>query len=277
MQAMITPPYLTPSATEKNDSWLASTPSGLRPASPHKSWLAGANSLLLHTVIISALVWLTPFSSSSPTPNIKARVINASLYTYSDPVVAPQQIPVPNSDKSPRPQGTNVPLSGLTVNKDNNTIVKAPTLRAASGTVQTEPPRQTLSQSAEVPVLPSATSPSLPSSSPLSDNKSGSVRQATASYFSAAHARQRLQHAQEAAHTIQQRKTTRILTDPRTVSQLQQLPDPAAPVSVNCTGNINKTLAFISQYTQGRVRCSEVTQHLQHTIDSRVKQHSAKR
>ena len=278
-------PPLAPPAFEEDDFWRLPVRPGSSPATRHKSRLAGAGSLLLHTAMVSALVWLTPFSSP-PASSTKTRIINARLYTSPAPLVPPQHVG-PESDKSPHSPAFQPAPSGQPVNEGGNSILKTPTRRASPAAAQSDTSRQSLPQQPEVPVTPSAdpaavssesiSRPSLPVSAPPSVGKRGSVKQATASYFSAAHAQYRQQQAEEAAQAIQQRKTTRPLTDARTVNQLQQLPDPAAPVSVNCSGNINKTLALISHYTQGRVRCSEVTRHLQQTIDKRVQQHTGKR
>lgn len=289
---MRTSPPLAPPAFEEDDFWRLPPRPGSSPATRHKSRLAGAGSLLLHTAMVSALVWLTPFSSPPPASSTKTRIINARLYTSPAPLVPPQHVG-PESDKSPHSPAFQPAPSGQPVSEGGNSILKTPTTmktptrRASPAAAQSDTSRQSLPQQPEVPVTPSAdpaavgsgsvSRPSLPVSAPPSVGKRDSVKQATASYFSAVQAQQQDQLAAGAARQFQQGKTTRTLHDTRTITQIQAVPDPAAPVTVNCAGKVNQSLAFVSMLSGGKLKCSEPTKHLQQTIDKRVQQHTGKR
>ncbi|QPG05457.1 hypothetical protein IT774_15385 [Salinimonas marina] len=244
-----------------------------------------ALSLQAHIAIIGALIWLSSLSNppAQPPGRSVVKAINARLYS------APFR-PTPAPAKSGAVSQTSVlPTTVQPVVTPRST---------ASDTAANAQPPQPDSSALPVQVAPLPNTPDLDHAEPLNTDRisapehtpavktpastsantiGGSVRQATASYFSAVRAQQQDQLAAGAARQFQQGKTTRTLQDTRTITQIQALPDPAAPVTVNCAGKVNQSLAFVSMLSGGNLKCSEPTKHLQQTIDKRVQQHTVKR
>ena len=96
-----------------------------------------------------------------------------------------------------------------------------------------------------------------------------SVKDGTAQYLDKYHSDRIAQDAKQAASDFQERKNSPVLYGPST-QQIQATENKRPSKRVNCSNSINKTLAILSSFAKGTLKCTKMDDH-KRFIDSRVK------
>ena len=96
-----------------------------------------------------------------------------------------------------------------------------------------------------------------------------SVKDSTAQYLDKYHSDRIAQDAKKAASEFQERKNSPVLYGPST-QQIQAAENRRPSKRVNCSSSINKTLAILSSFAKGTLKCTKMDDH-KRFIDSRVK------
>ncbi|OJF70195.1 hypothetical protein BK026_16215 [Alteromonas sp. V450] len=96
-----------------------------------------------------------------------------------------------------------------------------------------------------------------------------SVKDGTAQYLDKYHSDRIAQDAKQAASDFQERKNSPVLYGPST-QQIQATENKRPSKRVNCSSSINKTLAILSSFAKGTLKCTKMDDH-KRFIDSRVK------
>ncbi|GGW78616.1 hypothetical protein GCM10007391_09060 [Alteromonas halophila] len=165
-------------------------------------------------------------------------------------------------DDSPSDQTAQVSASQL---EPRNAEKDEPTTQAASKPVRTEPVSDSKRAATDIPKNSDAAliTPSI------------DTRQALDAYMSSHHQRALHQDSVDAATAFRQSKRTVVISDPRKGAQQDPQSATPAPLRVNCASELNATLALLSGFAGGTLRCSELGDIAPH-IEKRIKAHTTK-
>ncbi|QJR80581.1 cell envelope integrity protein TolA [Alteromonas pelagimontana] len=201
-------------------------------------------SLLLHTGVVLIVIF-SSFSRSPKTlysPPIKAKLIIAA------PPIAPSLSEEKSvlQERSPeeKKEEANPPTASAPAQPANITPAPATTSEVSD------------SFAPEHPVKPKLT-----------------TRQTLNNYFSQRQSAQIDALAEEATKNYHQQQKSPVITDSRKGSEKGKASDAPAPVNVNCSSTINKTVALFSQWTGGRLKCTPRNGEINKYIDARIKRY----